>query len=122
MAKQEFAKEADINTIMSRYARTGQLPQGERVAQYGDFTGVDYRAMQDLVARGRQEFEALPADLRRQFGNDPATYFAEVSQATPERLRELGLDALAAERSPAPVDPVPVAPAPATEPAKEGAA
>lgn len=92
--KQEFYKESDINLIMSRHARGGALPSGDRLAQYGDFTRVDYRAMRDQVARASQEFEALPSDLRRKFDNDPSSYYSFVAEADGAQLRELGLDAL----------------------------
>ena len=73
--KQSFKDEADINLIMERYARTGILEfQQRRQAQYGDFTGYDYQAAKDLVAKGYSMFYELPAIVRDRFKNDPAAF------------------------------------------------
>lgn len=70
MAKQSFAAEADINTITRRYLQTGVLPSGARKPSYGDFSGSqDYLDLQNRLASARQDFEALPSDLREDFGN-----------------------------------------------------
>lgn len=71
LTKQSFAKEADINTIVGRVIKGGIVPQGDRKPQYGDFVGLDYRAMQDRIAQVNQSFAELPSDLRRRFDNDP---------------------------------------------------
>lgn len=78
--KQSFKDEADINLIMERYARTGILEfQQRRQAQYGDFTGYDYQAAKDLVAKGYSMFYELPATVRDRFKNDPAAFLDFVS-------------------------------------------
>lgn len=112
VTKQEFAKEADVNTIMSRYQRTGSLPlTPERQARYGDFTNIDFRDIQDRVAAGRQEFELLPSDVRRRFDNDPAAYYEHVANADENELRDLGL--LPPSPAPASAAEAPSAPVPA---------
>ena len=110
--KQEFAKESDINTIMSRYIKSGSLPiTPERQAQYGDFVNVDFRSIQDAVARGVQEFEALPSQIRREFGNDPAAYYEHLSTADAAELQRLGL-------IPTPDSVDPSSPTPPSDPTK----
>lgn len=40
LAQQHMAEDADINVIVKRFGLTGQLPQGHRMPEFGDFTGV----------------------------------------------------------------------------------
>ncbi len=74
--KQSFAKDADINRIVSRAEKTGFLVDpsvmSRREAFYGDFAGMpSYLEMQDTVAKCDQVFMQLPVDLRERFRNDP---------------------------------------------------
>jgi len=71
-AKQAFKAECDINTIVRRFGLTGKLPDNVRVPVSGDFTGVtDFQTAMNSVRRATEDFMALPADLRKRFGNDP---------------------------------------------------
>ena len=75
-AKQSFRKEADINCIMSKYAKSGLLTDpmcvSTRMPQFGDFSAVyDFQSMQNRVIEVRNYFESLPADVRKRFDNDP---------------------------------------------------
>lgn len=92
-AKQAPAQECDINAIMKRYQRTGQLPVAVRVASYGDFSGpselLDARA---VVARAEAQFDALPSAVRARFKNDPAAFLAFVAdKANHAEAKKLGL-------------------------------
>lgn len=72
LAKQSFADEADINTIVRRFGLTGQLPSGVEAPTYGDFVGVfDFHSAMNAVAQARESFDKLPADVRYRFNNDP---------------------------------------------------
>jgi len=73
--QQHFREEANINTIMSRYKKTGILVDPVKAAHarkalYGDFTGIDFHAAQNVVAQGMQAFSQLPALIRKRFDND----------------------------------------------------
>lgn len=70
--KQSFKEEVDINTIVRRFGLTGQLPPEVAVPQFGDFENVvDFHTAM-LAVRGAQEkFDALPAEMRFRFANDP---------------------------------------------------
>lgn len=76
--KQSFAKDADINNIMAKYAKTGILVDPAlairaRKAQYGDFsTGTGFQEIQDQLVVIRTVFDQLPADVRKALDNDPA--------------------------------------------------
>ena len=75
MAQQQFRDEADINTIMERFGRTGELVAPVRLPQYGDFTGVtDYHSAMNAVVEAQASFDSLPANIRARFQNDPAQF------------------------------------------------
>lgn len=95
VTKSEFAKDCDINVIMARYKKTGQLPQSAMSAQarFGDFSQVpSFQEMQDRVIAAHEMFAALPAQVRKEFDNDPGQFIAAAD--TPqgcELLVKLGL-------------------------------
>lgn len=91
--QQQFAEEADINTIVRRFGLTGELPENVRVPVSGDFTGVvDFKSAMDAVASAQSAFMELPAALRARFENDPQRLmdFMAVEKNLDE-ARELGL-------------------------------
>lgn len=93
LASQADAKDADINVIMDRYARTGQMPVISRLPSFGDFTGIsDYREALEAVRSAEGMFLALPAKVRARFENDPQQ-FVEFCQVEGNRLElaEMGL-------------------------------
>lgn len=70
---QSAGNDQDINTIVRRFGVTREAPPAPRVlAEYGDFTGVSdlHQAMNEVRA-AQESFDALPAELRARFGNDP---------------------------------------------------
>jgi phage internal scaffolding protein len=72
MAQQHFKDECDINSIMKRYTQTGLLPQSSREFFYGDVSEqLDYRQALDFLNNAQDNFDALPAVLRKRFDNDP---------------------------------------------------
>lgn len=75
LTKQQFAEDADINTIVRRFRLTGQLPENVRMPTYGDFTEVsDFQTAMIAVAQARESFDAMPADIRARFHNDPGEF------------------------------------------------
>ena len=73
--QQALVRETDINAIMRRAYKTGQMPvpQHDLKAQYGDFTQVaDYQTAQNQIILANQAFEKLPAHIRKRFDNNPA--------------------------------------------------
>lgn len=78
MAKQSFKDECDINTIMSKYEKTGLIEHVQKVqGSYGDFTSVqDYQLSLNQVIAAQEAFEALPAKIRERFANDPSHLMA----------------------------------------------
>lgn len=113
MAQQQFREECDINTIMERFGRTGELIAPIRMPQYGDFDGVnDYHSAMNAIVEAQSAFDQLPAKVRARFGNDPAEFleFCFNEENREEAIR-LGL-----------VEPVLQAPAPVSESSKDDSA
>jgi len=73
--RQEFKAEADINTIMSRYMRTGELPQINVVApQYLDVTEMDFQSHMNAIREVQELFDQLPSSVRNRFLSDPGSF------------------------------------------------
>jgi len=93
LAQQHFKDECDINTILQKFNISGLLPEQPLSPRYGDFTGIgDYHTALNRVIAAQDEFDALPAQIRARFNNDPAQLieFMENSENRPE-AEELGL-------------------------------
>lgn len=91
--KQASKDECDINQIMKRYAKTGQLPPGMGTGRYGDFsTYEDFLSAQIVVKTAEIQFNSLPAQVRQRFNNDPANLLEFVGNPDNlEEARKLGL-------------------------------
>lgn len=113
--KQADLAATDINLIMARYMKTGVLPEGVSASElYGDFSTVpDFLEAQNIVARANEQFDALPAALRKEFDNDAARFLEFASN--PDNTQALG-DMLAESVGLERVDPTPLdaVPGPAT--------
>lgn len=75
LTKQADAKDADINEIVRRFNITGQLPQNIRMPTYGDFTDIPtFQEAQNAIRLAQEAFDAMPAEIRSRFHNDPAEF------------------------------------------------
>lgn len=91
---QSFRDECDINTIMSRYMKTGILDHVNRYqGSYEDVTdSFDYRDSIDRVRAAEAAFGSLPAAMRKRFDDDPATFLDFVADpANRDAMMEMGL-------------------------------
>ncbi len=94
--KQSFKDECDINFIMNKWQRTGEIPAakvGSLPPRYGDFsTATDYMDACNQVIEAKAAFAALPAFLRDRFANEPANLlrFLSIPENQEEAIR-LGL-------------------------------
>ncbi len=119
--KQSFRDECDINFIMDKWKRTGQIPDnmvGTMKPQYGDFTDSnDYMDACNSVIAAKEAFASLPAFLRDRFANEPANLirFLSIPENQEEAIK-LGLaEAPTPEGEPAPEtepEPAPETPPP----------
>lgn len=88
MTKQAFKESTDINRLLARHARAGTLSHLEQFGgQYGDFD-FDFQTMQNRLAEGKSIFERLPAEVRREFKQDPTAFFAYVNERNAEELKK----------------------------------
>lgn len=70
--QQQFAEEADINTIVRRFGLTGQMPENIGFPEYGDFSEVhDYQTSLNILREADEAFLRIPAEIRARFANDP---------------------------------------------------
>lgn len=91
--KQSFKAECDINTIISRFMRTGVLDfANKNQPRYGDTTGLEYQGAMQIVAGAKSLFNELPAALRDRFDNEPALFLDFVQdERNREEAQALGL-------------------------------
>lgn len=124
MAKQSFAGECDINTIMAKYERTGLIDHVNKVqSAYGDFTSVqDYQLCLNQVIEAQDAFDELPSRVRERFANDPSRLMEFVQdEANYDEAVKLGLvPAKKIPASPDSKDAPPVPPAPPSPPEAQG--
>lgn len=115
ITQQHMANEVDINTIVSRFIKTGQLgnPMDKRVPMFGDISHLDFQTMQNAIVDIDNKFSSLPAKYRNRFGNDPYQMLRFIDDKSNEaECIKMGLlpgtiedDAPPASPTPAPVTP-----------------
>jgi phage internal scaffolding protein len=87
LTQQQFKEEADINTIVNRFLKTGVLPTPTNFPQYVDFEGVfDYQSAMNLVRAADESFMRMDAKLRSRFNNSPQEFLEFF--ANPENSQE----------------------------------
>lgn len=116
LTKQSFKDECDVNQILRRWRRSGELTHlEERSPTYGDFSNAtDYLTATLAVQAAQADFDALSARIRKRMNNDPAELLEFVADPkNREEAIELGLiEKPASEPPPAetPADPPPEPP------------
>lgn len=91
---QAHKSECDINNIMKQWTKTGVISHGTAKAPvYGDVFDVpDYQAHLNQILAAQEGFDALPAEVRKVFDNDPAKFVEGVnSPEHQEILQKLGI-------------------------------
>ena len=92
MTVQSFQDETDINKILKKAQRGMSLSHLQKHgALYGDFTDIDsLMAAHEKLARGKEIFDDLPSEVRREFANDASAFFKYVNDPDNRgRLQEL---------------------------------
>lgn len=86
MAQQHFAKEVDINEIMRRIDKGGDITQFAR--QQGRYVGLgeprDLMEAQHRVIKAQQAFLTLPAELRAKLDHNPQEFLTWLNDPTKE--------------------------------------
>lgn len=95
LTEQHHTPNVNINVMMKRMGVTdGAIPPHALSPQYyGDFTeATDLRGVFDRVREATDRFNELPASIRAQFNNDPATLTQWVlDPANAQEAVEMGL-------------------------------
>ena len=99
--KQSFTDDCDINKILERFSRTGQLPES-KPKQYGDFTNVpDYVTAFNIVSKAQEQFYGLDAKVRAKFDNDPESFLEFATKPSNiDEMVKLGLATKSAVAAP----------------------
>ena len=73
--QQQFKKECDINVVVSRFMKTGQLPPPKAQGFYADVSDVeDFQSAREAVRQAEADFMRYPAAIRAAFDNDPTVF------------------------------------------------
>ena len=117
LTQQEFAENADINIMLKKLVVSKDPIAMARLAQ-PNFNGVDtldlseigdYKESLDRVLEVQNNFNNLPADWRKKFGQDPVQFLQYIADPdNREVLENAGLMHPAEPSSPPPPEPVPV--------------
>lgn len=93
LTQQQFKEEADINTIVDRFLKSGVLPNPVNMPQYVDYEGVfDFQSAMNVVRQADENFMRLDSKVRSRFNNSPQEFlefFANPDNA--EEAIRLGL-------------------------------
>jgi phage internal scaffolding protein len=93
LTQQQFKEEADINTIVDRFMKSGVLPNAVNMPQYVDYEGVfDFQSAMNAVRQADENFMRMDAKVRARFNNSPQEFleFFANPENTEEAIR-LGL-------------------------------
>lgn len=91
--KQSMAAGCDINVIMGRYLRSGQVDHlSKHGGSYGFADSQTFHEAMNTIRVAETMFLDLPSGLRKRFGNDPAAFLDFVQDKDNlEEMRKLGL-------------------------------
>lgn len=91
--QQHTKDQCDINHIMKKFQKTGQLPLIQRTPFYDDFSNPqDYKQSVEILMKASQQFDNLPSNVRKRFNNNPAKFLEFVNdEKNLNEMRELGI-------------------------------
>lgn len=92
--QQHMVRDVDINTILSKYRKTGVITHIARAkAIYGNFTELkDVADAMNVTAKASQVFDSLPAEIRNEFKNSIPGFFEYIQDPKNRaRCEELGI-------------------------------
>lgn len=92
--EQTHVGSTNINAIMRKYRKTGELPPPREGGKlYGDFGAAeDYHTTQNRLIEANAQFMDMPSHLRTRFDNDAGLFFQFVNDPDNlEEAQEMGL-------------------------------
>lgn len=101
--QQHHEKETNVNKIMAKAYKTGMVPVSMKSPLLCENfeSAADFMECQNIIAKARQDFMALPSSIRKRFANEPANLM-EFLQNEDNRAEAIKLGLV----SPTPVVPV----------------
>lgn len=83
LCRPERAAECDISNIVTRFMRTGELPQmvSRPTIDATDGLPSSYEEMMQTTTVVRQRFDALPLEERNKYNNDPLAWVESLTDA-----------------------------------------
>ena len=93
MVQQHFKEECDINRIILKFTETGFVShQMPGLPSYGYAPETNFHEAMCIVTEAQETFNALPAELRAEFNNDPGAFLEAFNdESKKELLQEYGL-------------------------------
>lgn len=74
LTRQSEAEACDVNVIVRRFVKSGELPYLDS-GVFADVSELgDYRTVVERVREGTAYFDQLPVEVKDRFGNDPAAF------------------------------------------------
>lgn len=105
VVQRQFKDVQDVNRIVARYRQTGLDPYADRAGrqQFGFATAKSFTEAMFQVAAVQSAFQALPAETRSAFGNEPSKWLESLAgpdQGPEEIVPPEALQAVAAQPEP----------------------
>lgn len=87
MTKQHHQDECDINQILAKYQKTGNIAHANaNEGRYQDYGPDDLLTAINIVKDARNMFDDLPSSTRKHFDNDPVKFFEFIQD--PNKIEE----------------------------------
>lgn len=93
LTEQSHKNETDMNFILRDYQRTGLIKHAKNhEGKYDDITMQDFQSAMYIVAQGKTMFELLPANIRKEFNQDPGQFLSFVQNPdNAKRMESMGI-------------------------------
>lgn len=76
LTQQHFKDDCDVNIILERFLRTGEVPTSQGIPSFQDVSDfADFRELQDAMSDARVYFDSLPARVRARYNNDVTMFY-----------------------------------------------
>ena len=86
-AKQEFKDDADLNSIMRKFQKTGAIDHYAKYqGEYGEIGPAGLHQAMNTVIRAQNMFDELPSSIRNRFDNNPQDFLSFVQD--PDNYQE----------------------------------
>lgn len=114
LTQQHMKDETDINVIVDRFLKTGQMPPDIDFAHVDVSEVGDFHDALNVVRAAQEQFDQLPSRVRERFHNEPAALMRFVHDDN-NRAEALALGLLRPAEPPPEAPPAPPTPAPSGE-------